>query len=96
MNCNTWENITKRWIVKSGVRGCLSAIYCKIVVFAHIRGGIYLLNLPPVEKWMVGHYLPPLIWFSATLRGGGKMDNKRHMVKLPLGQMVIRYPHLDG
>ena len=50
MNCNTWENITKRWIVKSGVRGCLSAIYCKIVVFAHIRGGIYLLNLPPVKQ----------------------------------------------
>ena len=48
MNCNTWENITKSFIVKKrlcegvGGGGCLSAIYCKTVVFAHIRGGIYM------------------------------------------------------
>ena len=74
MNCNTWKNITTSWIVKSrlgeGV-GCLSAIYCETVIFTLIRGGIYLLKLPPVEKWMGGHYFQPLIWFSATLRGGG-------------------------
>ena len=36
-----------------------------------------MLNLPPVEKWMGGHYLPPLIWFSETVTGGGELCSTR-------------------
>ena len=72
MNCNTWENITKSFIVKKRLWGAYLQYIVKPLYLPILEGEyICLLNLPPVEKWMGGHYLPPLLWFSETVTGGG-------------------------